>query len=168
MGLHYSKITAKLVGIEEQDCREDSRLKQIFATGTYVRLQPETSDFQKAAGDATEDTLVSALSKRSALSEGDRLSVEIGDVTYWLRVQQLKPKPHVSVIGTPLIFISFVCKHWTADLQLASLCDSKEADPDPDSTTKGDRTSCMCIVVHPQIPQAKHCEGRILYIADSA
>ena len=81
--------------------------------GTYVRLQPETSDFQKVAGDATEDILVNALSKRSALSEGDRLSVEIGDAIYWLRVQQLKPKPHVSVIGKshlilrapPIIFL---------------------------------------------------------------
>ena len=55
------------------------------------------------AADATEDILVTALSKRSALSEGDRLGVEIRDATYWLRVQQLKPKPHVSVIGLSLL-----------------------------------------------------------------
>ena len=86
--------------------------------GTYARLQPETSDFQRNAADATEDILVMALSKRSALSEGDHVSVEIGDTVYWLRVQQLKPKPHVSVIGRILPLLAMLVVE--VNLELAS------------------------------------------------
>ena len=67
--------------------------------GSFARLQPESADFQKDAADSMEDILVAAFSKRSALSEGDWLSVPIADKVHRLRVQQLQPKPQVSVIG---------------------------------------------------------------------
>lgn len=75
----------------------------LLVLGTFARLQPETSEFQKVAADSMEDVLVAALSKRSALSEGDLLDVELGDAVFRLRVQQLKPKPQISVIGKPIL-----------------------------------------------------------------
>ena len=63
-----------------------------------------------------EDTLVAALSKRSALSEGDWITVEVQGAAHRLRVQQLKPKPQVSVIGKSCI----------ANIQGANLCNSLE------------------------------------------
>ena len=46
-----------------------------------------------------EDTLVAALSKRSAVSVGDTLLVDGLDQTFELKVQQLLPAAQVSVIG---------------------------------------------------------------------
>lgn len=64
-----------------------------------MRLQPETADFQRDAADSMEDVLVAAISKRTALSEGDWLDVDVLSTSYRLHVQQLKPKPQVSVVG---------------------------------------------------------------------
>lgn len=70
--------------------------------GTYARLQPETADFQKAAGGQMEEVLVDALSTRSAVSEGDWLPVEVTGTQFRLRVQQLRPTQQVSVIDTEM------------------------------------------------------------------
>ena len=72
---------------------------QIHA-GTFVRLQPTVAHFHQEAGEAMEDILVAALSKRSAISVGDTVVVESAGDTFELTVQQLRPAPQVSVIGT--------------------------------------------------------------------
>ena len=74
--------------------------------GTFVRLQPETADFQKAAAEVMEDVLVAAIFKRSALSRGDWIDVDVHGTNHRLKVQQLQPKHQVSVIGTPTLALS--------------------------------------------------------------
>lgn len=50
-------------------------MRSVVMTGTYVRFQPRTADFQREVGDAVGEVLTAALFTHSVLTEGDWIQV---------------------------------------------------------------------------------------------
>lgn len=68
--------------------------------GTYAKLQPEEMGFSDIPNHKA--VLETTLRKHATLSQGDFITVNYGEVTYKLRVLELKPAASVSVLETDI------------------------------------------------------------------
>ena len=68
-------------------------------TGTYVRFQPRSADFQEALGDVMEQALQASMFTHSTLTEGEWVQIGHEGTMHDVKVLTLQPEAAVSIIG---------------------------------------------------------------------